>query len=143
MIIGMMIVAPYHLVRSSLGMLIDEIPLPSVTLCGLDNWLCIWTVRLRSLFCWTEQVFHLKSPTHQISESERRRTSTRRTGMIDDSCAKLIIPVTIKININSWPTSSLLGTLVCVYGASRGLAVCFTSLLLLILVLPREKQPKR
>lgn len=35
--------------------------------------------------------------------SIRNNKSTDRTTMIDDSCAKLIIPATIKININFWP----------------------------------------
>lgn len=43
----------------------------------------------------------LESPPS--TSSIRNNISTDRTTMIDDSCAKLIIPATIKININFWP----------------------------------------
>lgn len=62
-----------------------------------------------------QQVFHsnpstipVKCPHGQTPPCVRNNISTDRTTMIDDSCAKLIIPATIKININFWPREEIL-----------------------------------
>lgn len=50
----------------------------------------------------------VKCPHGQTPPCVRNNISTDRTTMIDDSCAKLIIPATIKININFWPREEIL-----------------------------------
>lgn len=77
--------------------------IPLLTFSGFVSSVVVRESGLLRLRSNAEQVFHSSPSRARPRPSIRNNISTDRTTMIDDSCAKLIIPATIKININFWP----------------------------------------